>query len=123
EGLSFGASERKAAVYCCIGLYGLNAGPDKHVIDDNALSDPLLARLPVSPAVYFDFWAGHYFRDMPEGYVDSVEHDKNVLTDPLLHEYYEKVRNVTRGSVFRASRLRDIWSLNVDYGNLKDVYE
>ena len=57
EGLSFGASEQQAAVYCCIGLYGLNAGPTKHVIDDNALSDPLLARLPVSPRVYFDFWA------------------------------------------------------------------
>ena len=123
EGLSFGASEQHAQVYCCIGLYGLNAGPDKHVIDDNALSDPLLARLPVSQRVYFDFWAGHYFREVPDGYVESVEHDKNVLADPLLHEYYEKIRNVTRGPVFRSSRLHDIWSLNTDYRGLKDAYE
>lgn len=44
-------------------------------------------------------------------------------TDPLLHTYYEKLRNVTRASVFRMSRLRDIWSLNVEYRNLKDVYQ
>ena len=123
EGMSFGAGEPHAAVYCCIGLYGLNAGPDKYVIDDNALSDPLLARLPVSPAVYFDFWAGHYFREVPDGYVASVEHDQNLLTDPLLREYYEKLRNVTRGPVFRASRFRDIWSLNFGYRDLKDQYE
>ena len=61
KGLSFGASDQKAAVYCCIGLYGLNAGPTKHIIDDNALSDPLLARLPVSPRVYFEFWAEPLF--------------------------------------------------------------
>jgi hypothetical protein len=123
EGLSFGASEQKATVYCCIGLYGLNAGPAKHIIDDNALSDPLLARLPVSPRVYFDFWASHYFRDVPDGYVESNERDKNLLTDPLLHGYYDKLRNVTRGSVFRWSRLRDIWSLNVDYRHLHEEYE
>jgi arabinofuranosyltransferase len=123
EGLSLAASDQKTVVYCCIGLYGLNAGPTKHIIDDNALSDPLLARLPVSPRVYFDFWASHYFRDVPEGYIESNDQDKNLLTDPLLREYYDKLRNVTRGSVFRRSRLRDIWSLNVDYGHLHDDYE
>jgi arabinofuranosyltransferase len=123
EGLSFGASDRHAAVSCCIGLYGLNAGPTKHVIDENALSDPLLARLSVSPRVYFEFWASHYFRDIPEGYVESNERNENLLTDPLLHAYYDKLRNVTRGSVFRMSRLRDIWALNVEYRNLKDEYE
>jgi hypothetical protein len=51
EGLSLGASDQKTVVYCCIGLYGLNAGPAKHIIDDNALSDPLLAR--VVPAGLF----------------------------------------------------------------------
>jgi arabinofuranosyltransferase len=123
EGLSAGASDQHASLSCCIGLYGLNAGPTKHVIDENALADPLLARLPVSPKVYFEFWASHYFRDLPDGYVESNERDQNLLTDPLLHTYYEKLRNVTRGSVFRMSRLRDIWSLNVDYRNLQDLYE
>jgi hypothetical protein len=124
EGLSFRASDRKSAVYCCIGLYGLNAGPSKHVIDEMALSDPLLAHLPVSPRVYFDFWASHYFRDMPDGYLESTERDQNLLTDPLLHEYYDRLRNVTRGPLLRASRLRDIFELNVGrYRNLAQMYE
>jgi hypothetical protein len=123
EGMSFGASDEHVAVYCCIGAYGLNAGPTKHIIDENALSDPLLARLPVSPRVYFDFWASHYFRDLPPGYVESTDQDKNLLADPLLHDYYDKLRNVTRGSVFRMSRLADIWALNVNYRNLHEQYE
>ena len=97
--------------------------PTKHIIDDNALSDPLLARLPVSPRVFMEFWASHYFRDIPEGYVESNDQDKNLLTDPLLHGYYDKLRNVTRGSVWRLSRLKDIWSLNVDYRHLQEDYD
>lgn len=113
EGMSFGASDQKTAIYCCIGLYGLNAGPTKHVIDVNALADPLLARLPVSPRLYFDFWASHYFRDIPDGYLESNERNQNLLKDPLLHDYYDKLRNVTRGPLFRVSRLSDIWALNL----------
>lgn len=123
EGISFGGSDRHASVYCCIGLYGLNAGPTKHVIDDNALSDPLLARLPVSPRVFFDFWASHYFRDLPEGYVESNEQNQNLLTDPLLRPYYDKLRHVTRGRLTDWSRLRDIWALNVEYRHLQRDYD
>jgi arabinofuranosyltransferase len=123
EGISFSAAPEHARVYCCIGQYGLNAGPAKHIIDDNALADPLLARLPVSPRVYFDFWMSHYFRDIPEGYIESNEQDRNLLTDPLLREYYDRLRNVTRGSLLRASRLRDIWALNVRYPHLHEDYE
>jgi hypothetical protein len=123
EGMSFAASTKKAVVYPSIGLFGMRAGPTKHVIDENALSDPLLARLPVAPRVYFDFWASHYFRELPEGYLESNERNENLLTDPQLHEYYDRVRNVTRGPVFRASRLADIWTLNVGYRRLHDDYE
>ena len=119
EGLSFRASDRKVSVYCCIGLYGLTAGPGKHVIDENALSDPLLAHLPVSPRLYFDFWASHYFRDLPDGYVASVEADANLVADPLLHEYYDRIRRVTRAPLTDASRLRDIWALNL--GRDRDI--
>jgi hypothetical protein len=123
EGLSFSAGAQRAIVYPSIGLFGMYAGPTKHVVDDNALSDPLLARLPVSPRVYFDFWASHYFRDLPEGYLESNERDENLLSDPLLREYYDRLRNVTRGPLFRASRFGDIWALNVGYRRLHENYE
>ena len=124
EGTSFRDGADKVTVQGSIGLYGLYAGPDKFIVDRNALSDPLLARLPVSPALYFEFYAGHYFRDLPDGYLDSVAQNANLLQDPLLHRYYERLRNLTRGPIFSVSRLRDIWALNVgEFSNLHAMYE
>lgn len=121
EGTSFRNGTEKVTVQGSIGFFGLYAGPEKFLVDRNALSDPLLARMPVSPRLYFEFFAGHYFRDIPEGYLDSVDRNENVLTDPLLHDYYDKLRNVTRGSLFRASRVRDILTLNLGkYRNLSE---
>jgi arabinofuranosyltransferase len=124
EGLSFRSGSEKVIILGSTGFFGMFAGPEKFLIDRTALSDPLLARLPVSPRLYFEFYAGHYFRDMPDGYVESCARDENLLTDPVLHEYYDRLRNVTRGSLFRASRLRDIWTLNIGrYRNLHEAYE
>ena len=116
EGRSFRESSRKSTVQGSIGFYGLMAGPDKHIIDRNALSDPLLARLPVSPELYFEFYVGHYFRDLPEGYVESIEHGDNRLADPMLRAYYDRLTSVVRGPIFSASRFRNLWYLNIGSG-------
>jgi arabinofuranosyltransferase len=116
EGLSFRNGPEKVTVQGSIGFYGLAAGPEKHLIDRNALSDPLLARLPVSPRLYFEFYAGHYFRDLPDRYVETVASGANQLTDPVLHEYYDRLLDVLRGPLFSAARLRSIWYLNVGEG-------
>ncbi len=116
EGVSFRNGPDKVTVQGSIGFYGLMAGPEKHIVDRNALSDPLLARLPVSPRLYFEFYAGHYFRDIPEGYLDSLNTAENRLTDPLLRDYYDRLRRVVSGSLFTTSRLRDIWYLNAGQG-------
>ncbi|MQA30323.1 MAG: hypothetical protein GEU82_10865 [Luteitalea sp.] len=124
EGTSFRNSAEKVSVQGSIGFFGLNAGPEKFVVDRNALSDPLLARLPVSPSLYFEFYAGHYFRDLPEGYLESVAGGVNLLQDPLLHRYYDRLRNVTRGPIFSTSRFRDIWAVNLgEYRDLHSMYE
>jgi hypothetical protein len=116
EGLSFGAASGKVAVHGSIGMFGLYAGPRKFVVDRNALSDPLLARLPVSPRLYFEFYASHYFRDLPDGYLESIEADDNRLRDPVLRPYYDRLRHVTRGALSDMSRVADIWWLNVGRG-------
>jgi arabinofuranosyltransferase len=121
EGTSFRNGPEKVTVQGSIGFYGLYAGPEKFLVDRNALSDPLLARMPVSPRLYFEFYAGHYFRDIPEGYLESVAQDKNLLTDPLLHDYYTHLRNVTRGPLFSASRFSDIALLN--FGRYRNLHE
>ena len=116
QGLSFRNSPEAVRVEGSIGYLGYTAGPDKYVIDRNALSDPLLARLPVSDRLYFEFYVGHYFRDIPDGYLQSVAAGDNQLGDPLLREYYERLRRVTRGPLFNARRFADIWHLNAGGG-------
>ena len=113
EGISFRNSPEKVSVQGSIGFFGFNAGPTKYVIDRNALSDPLLARLPVSESLYFEFYAGHFFRELPAGYLESRREKKNLIADPLVHAYYDKLLNVTAGPIFTMSRARDIWDLNV----------
>ena len=81
EGRSFRSGPDKVTVQGSIGFFGLMAGPDKHIVDRNALSDPLLARLPVSPRLYFEFYVGHYFRDIPDGYLESIASGGNQLAD------------------------------------------
>lgn len=84
----------------------------------------MLARLPVSPRLYFEFYASHYFRDIPEGYLESCDRDQNLLVDPLLRDYYDRLRNVTRGSLVGMSRFADMWTLNVGkYRDLHQLYE
>lgn len=116
EGLSFRNGPDKVTVQGSIGFYGLMAGPSKVLVDRNALSDPLLARLPVSPRLYFEFYAGHYFRDIPAGYLESLTSGTNQIADPELHDYYERLRSVVSGPVFSASRFRSIWYLNAGAG-------
>ena len=116
EGRSFSQGPEKVTVQGSIGFYGLMAGPDKHLVDRNALSDPLLARLPVSPHLYFEFFAGHYFRDIPDGYVETLTYGENRIADPSLHAYYDQLALVLRGPLFSAERFRAMWHLHTGEG-------
>ncbi|MCC7008741.1 MAG: hypothetical protein IT184_07985 [Acidobacteria bacterium] len=90
-----------------VGLFGYHAGPGVHVIDRNALCDPLLARLPARTP-----WRiGHFTRDVPAGYVDTIRQHTNVIADPGIHALYDRVAIVTRGSVWTAARWRSIAAL------------
>jgi len=121
EGISFRNRPEKASVQGSIGFFGYNAGPTKYVIDRNALSDPLLARLPVSESLYFEFYSGHFFRELPDGYFESREQGKNLIVDPLIHDYYDKLLNVTAGPIFSRTRAGDIWDLN--FGRYRRIHE
>lgn len=98
-------------VYVNTGFHGYYAGPQTYIIDPFALSDPLLARLP--PRIEPDWRIGHLPRDLPEGYLESIETGQNRIADPALARFYDKLRLITRGPLFTRARWRAIAELNL----------
>jgi arabinofuranosyltransferase len=94
-----------------LGSAGMANPPEFHFIDPCALTDPLLARLP---AKYDPNWRiGHFERQIPAGYEDSIRQDKNLLKDPLTRDYWEVIRKATRGPLFSIERFKAIVRLNL----------
>lgn len=97
-----------------IGYAGFAAGPAKHFIDRVGLADPLLARLPADRPAEMERWkSGHFHRRIPEGYQESLVTGENRIRDAGLKGYYDVVRTITRGRVFRWERLRAIVKMNL----------
>ena len=80
-----------------VGLYGYYAGPDVFVLDKLAIADPLLARLPAKRRA--DWRPGHFEREMPEGYLQTLLSGSNSIEDPDLHLFYDKLTIITRGKL------------------------
>ncbi len=94
---------RQVVVRETIGLTGFYAGPEVHIIDQLALADPLLARLPGGDA---GSRIGHLSRKIPDGYVQSVATGLNMVANPDLAAYYEALREVVSSPLWSGSRLR-----------------
>ena len=93
-----------------IGIMGFFAGPDIHIVDQLALADAFLARLPPDPEQ--PKRVGHVRRIIPDGYVKTLETGTNKLEDPDLALYYEKLTLVIRGELYEKQRWIEIWNLN-----------
>jgi arabinofuranosyltransferase len=93
-----------------MGWAGMEWGPYTHLLDECALADPLLARLP---SVWNESWRiGHFRRMIPHGYRESLQQDANLLADPGLRTFYDEIRAITRGPVWSAERFRRIGRVN-----------
>jgi arabinofuranosyltransferase len=92
-----------------VGYSGYAAGPDKHIVDILGLTDPLIARLPIPEG---GAWRpGHFFRNLPPGYLESIEQRKNLVEDANLRSYYDVIRLVTRGPLLSGKRAIAAWGL------------
>ena len=93
-----------------LGATGLQ-GPLTHILDECALADPLLARLP---AAYNSEWRiGHFIRMIPEGYRESLQQDVNLLLDISIRPIYDDLRLITRAPrLLSRARLAAIWRVN-----------
>lgn len=103
-----------------IGAVGFMTALQTYIIDQCGLTDALLARLP---ARYDVNWrAGHFNRAVPEGYVGTVHTGSNLLVDPNLALYYDKLRMLISGPIFSWTRLQEIWRFNTgQYNHLIDT--
>jgi len=119
EARSLRASPERVLVHPWIGEVGFYAGPTKYIIDPNALSDPLLARLPIPPHFYFEFWVSHFTRELPAGYLESRREGRTRVEDPISHAYFDKLLRVTTAPVFSLDRFKDVFDLNWRQRNFK----
>jgi len=111
---------RKVAVETAIGVFGYTRGPNVYVIDQQALADPLLARLPTNQKKWR---IGHIVRELPEGYLETLETGENRIVDQHLSAYYTKLESVIRGPLWDGERLITIWKLNTgQYDYLLERY-
>ena len=110
QGLVLRAAGPAVVEHGNVGFLGFYAGPAVHIIDRNGLTDPLLARLPVrDPA---DWRIGHFRRDVPAGYADTLRGGQNVIQDADLAAYFDVLAHATRGPLWSVERLREIWRIN-----------
>jgi arabinofuranosyltransferase len=110
EGLRLRAGGRQVVVHRSIGLIGFFAGPQVHIVDEYALSDPLLARIPAGsrecgPACMATATIGHFMRDIPEGYIETLSTGINRIADPDLAAYYEPLHEIVAGPLWSTHRI------------------
>ncbi len=111
QGRARGEAPTKESVpYLHIGMFGYQAGPGTHIIDQFGLGDAFLARLPKRPGPWR---VGHYGRDLPEGYQATLETGVNQISDPRLAEFYRHLHVLIGGSVWNPGRLREIYNFNI----------
>lgn len=110
EGRKLRAEGPAVLVYGGAGFRGFYAGPEVHIIDFFALTDPLLSRLPIPKN--HPWRIGHFRRRMPEGYLETLRFKENKIKDKNLAAYYDKLSLVIRGNLISRKRLAEIWRIN-----------
>jgi arabinofuranosyltransferase len=103
-------SGERVVVLRAAGAMPYHAGPGVHVIDVGALGDPLLARLPT---VREKWRPGHYRREVPPGYFETISTGVNQIQDPNLAEYYRHLHLIVAGDLWSPARLKDIVEMNL----------
>jgi len=120
-GLQLHKEQPKVTVLSGIGMAGYFAGPKVHIIDELALGDPLLSHLQPSNPIDWDI--AHFKRDIPSGYIETIESETNEIADPSLAAYYTKLHLIVSGDLWTVERWEAIWKMNTgQYNYLLDAY-
>ena len=100
-------------------MFGYAAGPGLYVVDRFGLGDPLMARLPASGP-----WRiGHFHRELPAGYIQTLRGGGNQIADAGLAQYFDTLALITRGPIWSTARWRAIVTMNLGLDDrLLDAY-
>lgn len=122
RGLMFRGSKKNYLIEPTIGYTGYFAGPQLFIVDPLALSDPLLARLRPVPN---EHWIpGHFVRDVPNGYLETIRSGQNMFEHQDLGEYYMHLWLIIEGPLFSTARWEAIWKMNTgQYDYLLESYD
>jgi arabinofuranosyltransferase len=91
------------------GFIGYAAGPGVHFIDKYGLGDALLSRLPAE----VPWRIGHFRRRVPDGYEETVQARRNLIRDPGVAAYYDRLSLITEGPIWSRERWRTIVAMNM----------
>jgi arabinofuranosyltransferase len=94
-----------------VGVTGFFAPATAILVDGYGLNDAFLARLPATDQVTWR--VGHYGREIPSGYLESLRAGRNRMTDPKLGQLFERVRLVVSGPIWSWERWKEIVRLNL----------
>jgi arabinofuranosyltransferase len=116
---SLARGQRLVSSTVTVGLTGFGAGPQVYLVDDLALTDPLLARLPAKRQVPWRI--GHFPRQRPERYIESIRAGRCELTDRDLCVFWKHLRRITEGPIWSWARFLTIAKMNLGmYDHLID---
>jgi arabinofuranosyltransferase len=101
-------------VHANVGFFGYFAGAQVHIVDELALTDAFLARMPADRSKPWRI--GHTYRIIPDGYLESLEADENRLVDPALAERFDRLQRITRGPLLEGRRFSDVLVENFPFG-------
>lgn len=101
------------------GVLGYYFDRQEILIDRFALTDILLARLPMREYKR----TGHFERDLPDGYLKARKNGDIRDMDEDLGAYYKALRMITTGPLWSAERLRTIMDFQLGrYDSLRQSY-
>jgi len=112
DGLEFKAASQASGkfyvtAFVNAGMPGYYGGPTVHIVDNLALTDAFLARLPAIPGAR----VGHYERSLPYGYLETASNATPVTMIRSLRPLLDDVTLVTRAPIFAEGRWDAIWRL------------
>jgi arabinofuranosyltransferase len=102
DGARLRTAGHQVVVRRTIGLTGYFAGPQVHIVDAYALSDPLLARIPGGTSTSI---TGHFLRELPDGYIETLQTGSNRLADADLAAYYQRLHMIISDPLWSVRRL------------------